>query len=104
MHTQKKTTFDFTVYVQLSEWDNLIVYLLQCDQIGLLLKSLGEKLSYTRGPNIGQLFGLFGKMALFKENLLLLGKILAKLTHFLFQHLVTLIFSYQSARELSPRG
>ena len=34
---------------------------MQCDQIGLFLKGLGDKFSYKSSPNIWQLFGLFEK-------------------------------------------
>ena len=38
----------------------------QCDQIGLFLKGLGDKLSYSRCPNSWQLFGYF--LGKFGEN------------------------------------
>ena len=37
----------------------------QCDQIGLFLKDLGEKFSYKSSPNIWQLLRLFWKAPLF---------------------------------------
>ena len=46
----------------------------QCDQIGLLLKSLGDIFSFKINPNIGQLFGLFWKHLL-KSKILLCGNI-----------------------------
>ena len=40
----------------------------QCDQIGLLLKSLGDIFSNKISPNIGQLFVLFKKTLFLRNN------------------------------------
>ena len=44
--------------------------IMQCDQIGLFLKSLGDKFSYKRSPINWWFLGLFWKMSRFKKTLL----------------------------------
>ena len=67
---------------------------LQCDQIGQLLKGLGYKSAYEVRPIIGNVFGLFLENGPFRQNLLwlLFLTFWTKLGYFLFQHLVTLLF------------
>ena len=56
----------------------------QCDQIGLLFKSLGDTSSYKISPNIGQLFLLFQNPLFLRKKLLwpLFVRLWGKLSYF----------------------
>ena len=49
---------------------SLSLSLLQCDQIGLLLKKIGHRFSNKICPNVGQLFVLFTKSIFLRKKLL----------------------------------
>ena len=53
----------------------------QCDQIGLLLKTLGNRFSFKNSPNTWELFGLFYNFHLMSQKLLspILGQFLDKI-------------------------
>ena len=89
-------------------WKNLILRLLslvwrrrggvgvsavQCDQIGLFLKGLGEEFSFKSSPNIRQLLAYFKRISLkCRLKLLSFGPyFLKKLGYFLSQYLLTLV-------------
>ena len=76
----------------------------QCDQIGLLLKGLGDKRSFKSSrPNVWQLLGLFLKTDISQINLLKqhFGNFCTKLGYFLFQHLVTVFVIFYCASHLT---
>ena len=57
----------------------MLVFHIQCDQIGRFLKCLDDKISRKRSPNDWQLFGLFLKTHSYvKMNWLLFGILLGK--------------------------
>ena len=54
-------------------WNSLQINILiqnQCDQIGLLLNDLGNKLSYNSSPNLYQRLGYYEKCHFWREKLL----------------------------------
>ena len=64
-------------------WTWTVMSKLQCDQIGLFLKSLGNKYAYKISPNILWLFGLLWERPFYVKLLcLLFWATLGKLRHF----------------------